>query len=334
MIVIESMEQLESLEKGWVLTIGNFDGVHLGHQHLIAAAKETSKRLGARGVAVMTFDPHPATLLRPDKQPGLLTPIPMRKVLLERYGADCLIIMKDRPDLFNLSPEHFVDDFLIPTVGPRAIVEGENFYFGYGRSGDIHTLEEMGKTRGFEAVCVGSRRLTTWGEKEVMYSSTLIRNTLERGNVERVRNVLGRCYRLVGPVISGRGVGRELGYPTANLEAGSQFIPAEGVYAGRVCFEDDYERACLSNKTHRAAFSLGRAKTFVTDHPLLIEAHILGENIGEVTGKYMAMDFVKLVRTQQRFDSREQLCRQIANDLETVREILKKDRKHKAEGNG
>lgn len=328
MKIIDTIDALNKIEKGWALTIGNFDGVHLGHQHIIQTARQTCQTAGACGVAVMTFDPHPATLLRPDKKLGLLTPLEMREVLLEQYGVDLLIVMRDKPEIFNLSPRRFVDDFLMKTVGPRVIVEGSNFCFGYGRSGDVNTLRKLGPERGFEVIEVDTQRLHTWGEMSVIYSSTLVRNSLERGDVITSRAVLGRPYRLVGQVTRGRGVGRELGYPTANIEPGEQFVPAEGVYAGRVSLAETYRGACSGTLTLPAAFSLGRAKTFISDHPLLIEAHILDEIPGDLVGKWLGMDFIKLIRSQQRFENKQALVRQIGIDLRQVRQVLRHD-KHK-----
>ncbi len=329
MKIYESYEQLENIEKGWVLSIGNFDGVHLGHQKIISTAHETAERLNAAGVAVMTFDPHPAALLRPGAKPGILTPMQMRKHLLERYGVNAMIIMTDRTDIFNLSPEKFVDDFLMKTLGPVAILEGPNFCFGYGRSGDIGTLKKLGEARGFEVIEVPPQRLYTWGEKPVMFSSTLIRNSLMRGDVHTARAVMGRPYRLVGEIVPGRGVGKTLGYPTANLKQGKQYTPAEGVYAGLVCIGDTFKDACIGDDTTPAVFSIGRAKTFESGLPLLIEAHLFEQKVPDLVGKYMAMDFIRLIRPQQVFDSREHLSKQIAVDCRQAKEVLLDEQQNK-----
>ena len=325
MLIIDNKESLGKLERGWALTIGNFDGVHLGHQQIIEATTKACKDNSARGVAVMTFEPHPAVILHPEKAPGLLTPLAMKKHLLEGLGVDCLIVLTDTPRLLNMSPGDFVDQFLMKTVRPSVVVEGPNFNFGYGRSGNIETLKALGELKGFKVVEVAPMELNIEGptdRRSVLCSSSLIRRLLETEQVEQAGNVLGRSYRLMGKTTAGRGVGRAIGFPTANIEAGSQVIPAEGVYAGFVAVADSIEQLSKAKAKRPAAFSIGRAKTFVSDHPLLIEAHILDEDVEDLSGKYLAMDFVKRIRGQRRFETKEKLAEQIAKDCKKVKEIL------------
>jgi riboflavin kinase/FMN adenylyltransferase len=158
----------------------------------------------------------------------------------------------------------------------------------------------------------------------VICSSSLIRRLLERGEVQKVADALGRPYRLVGKTILGRGVGRQLGFPTANIQPDRQIIPSEGVYAGYVVVGQTVEEACVGAAARPAAISLGRAKTFLTDHPMLIEAHILEPNVEDLYGKYLAMDFIERIRGQQRFDTRQSLIEQIDKDCKKVVGILDK----------
>ena len=322
MKIIDSKSSLANIEKGWVLSIGNFDGVHFGHREIIEKCKLAAKEHNAPGVAVMTFDPHPVAILHPEKAPGVLAPLEMKEYLLSQAGVDCMIIIRDSYDLLNLSPSDFVDKFLMATAAPKVVVEGSNFNFGYGRSGDVQTLREFGSQRGFDVIEVDAMHVNLDDRRVEVCSSSLIRNLLEKGQVHSASQVLGRHYRLVGQTVKGRGVGAEIGYPTANIDPVKQIVPDEGVYAGYVCIEDDLEHACGSSQRKKAVFSIGRAKTFISDHPMLIEAHILDETVGELYGKYLAMDFVRRIRSQERFEDRDALKKQIAEDSNAAREIL------------
>ncbi|MBW8017827.1 MAG: riboflavin biosynthesis protein RibF [Planctomycetes bacterium] len=322
MKVFESLESLENLEKGCVLTIGNFDGFHLGHQDIITAAQQAVGKFGASGTVVMTFDPHPVAILHPEKAPGVLTPLELKKTLLGRSGIDSLVIIKDSLGLLNLSPGDFIDQFLMKAASPKAVVEGPNFHFGYGRSGDIDTLRQFGSLRGFEVVEVRFKQINLNDRRLVNCSSSLIRIDLEDGNVKDAAAMLSRPYRLAGKTVKGRGIGRKLGFPTANIEPLKQVIPAEGVYAGFVAAADSLEEVCLSEANRPAAISIGRAKTFLTDHPLLLEAHILEDNVEDLAGKWLAIDFVDRIRSQKRFENRELLKEQISRDCKKAVYLL------------
>ena len=310
------------MDKGSVLSIGNFDGVHLGHREIIERCKIAASEYDAPGVTVMTFDPHPVAILHPERAPGLLTPLEMKEHLLAEAGVDRMVVIRDSYDLLNLSPKDFVDKFLMATAVPKVVVEGSNFNFGYGRSGDVRTLSELGSQRDFEVIEVKAMHVNLDDRRAVVCSSSLVRNLLEKGQVYDAAKVLGRNYRLVGQTVKGRGVGTEIGYPTANIDPVKQIIPGEGVYAGYVCIEDDMESVCGSSQQKKAVFSIGRAKTFITDHPMLIEAHILDEQVGDLYGKYLAMDFVKRIRSQKRFENKDVLKSQIAEDCKVAEKIL------------
>jgi len=320
--VIESKEQLTSVVPGQVLSIGNFDGVHLGHQKILQLARETAERLGSPGVAVMTFYPHPASVLNPDRSPRLLTSLEQKCWLLSRQCVDTLIIIKDTYEMLNLSPRDFIDKFLMRHIRPAAVVEGPNFNFGYGRSGDVNTLAELGRDRGFETVVVPPVETKLSDGRITMVSSSMIRRLLEEGEVTDAAAALSRPYRLMGRTVRGRGKGTEIGFPTANIESAEQIIPAEGVYAGRVAVGAACDSVASALDMTPAAISIGRAKTFVQDHALLIEAHLLTANVPDLTGRWLAMDFIARVRHQQRFDSAHKLAEQINRDCEEVRRML------------
>jgi riboflavin kinase/FMN adenylyltransferase len=202
------------------------------------------------------------------------------------------------------------------------VVEGEDFNFGYGRSGNVQILKELGQKFNFEIVIVPGKEIKLADEQTSRVSSTMIRHLLHKGKVADAAKSLGRYYRLSGQTTLGRGKGRKLGFPTANIDPVNQIIPAEGVYAGFVEITDSEEQLCESKNNLPAAFSIGRAKTFISDHPLMVEAHILEQDPGDLYGKYLAMDFVRFIRHQQKFSSPEQLSAQIEKDCQKTKQIL------------
>ena len=321
MKILRTVSELKSLKKGCVLTIGNFDGVHLGHQEIINFARKLADERQSE-LVLMTFEPHPVTILYPEKALGVLTPMVLKKHLLTQFGVDCLVVLESSYRFLNLSPESFVDEFLVKSVQPDVVVEGEDFNFGYGRSGNVRILKELGQKSNFEIVIVPGKEIKFADEQTARVSSTLIRHLLHKGKVADAAQALGRYYRLSGQTTLGKGKGRKLGFPTANIDPINQIIPGEGVYAGFVEITDTEEKLCESKNKLPAAFSIGRAKTFISDHPLLVEAHILGQDPGDLYGKYLAMDFVEFIRHQQKFSSPEQLSTQIKKDCEKAKEIL------------
>jgi riboflavin kinase/FMN adenylyltransferase len=322
MRIIDNQPGLSDLPKQMVLTIGNFDGVHRGHQAIIKTAKQAAAEKQTQ-VAAMTFDPHPAALLHPDKTPGILTPLAMKALLLESLSVDVLIVIKDSLKLLNLSPEQFVDEFLMEHLQPSVIVEGPDFNFGYGRSGDVNTLREFGKTRHFEVIEVPFVEYDIERNGTIhKCSSSDIRQLVEQGQVRNVSQILGRPYRLIGKTIPGRGVGRKIGFPTANLDPLEQVIPAEGVYAGYAVVGDCLDEVIFGGLRRPAAVSIGRAKTFVSDHPLLLEAHLLEDKVEDLRNKWIGLDFMRFIRHQQRFESKEHLQKQIIKDCQKALNYL------------
>jgi riboflavin kinase/FMN adenylyltransferase len=322
MQIIEDHQAISDLPKGMVLTIGNFDGVHRGHQSIITTARQLARDKQTQ-LAVMTFDPHPAVLLNPDRVPGILTPLKMKALLLESLSVDVLIVIKDSLKLLNLSPEDFVDQFLMENLSPSVMVEGPDFNFGYGRSGTIETLRQFGTTLNFEVVEVPfidiapDRDNTT--EK---CSSSSIRRMMEEGRPRRASQILGRPYRLVGKTIPGRGVGSQIGFPTANIDPVGQVIPAEGVYAGYAVVGDCLEDVAFGGLRRLAAISIGRAKTFLSDHPLLLEAHLLEDEVEDLRGKWLGLDFMRFIRHQQRYETKDDLKKQIQKDCDKALNYL------------
>jgi riboflavin kinase/FMN adenylyltransferase len=324
MRTIGTLSELGQIEKGCVLTIGNFDGVHRGHQEILAAAGATAKDRGAELVA-MTFEPHPVAILHPERAPGVLTPLELKASLLAQAGVGSLVVLRSGGDLLGLSPDDFVRRFLVENVRPSVVVEGGDFNFGAARAGNIETLRKLGIENGFDVSVIEPREIKLSTGQSVRVSSTLVRYMLESGHVADAREALGRPYRLIEEIIPGRGVGKKLGFPTLNMKKPKQVIPAEGVYAGFVRIGNSAADALSGGNAIPAAYSVGQARTYGDDFPLLIEAHLLNETVGAAVGKFMAMDFLERIRSQHKFKTPEDLSRQIARDCEEAGRILRAD---------
>ncbi|HUV41799.1 MAG TPA: bifunctional riboflavin kinase/FAD synthetase [Sedimentisphaerales bacterium] len=321
MKIIETIADLAKIPTGCVLTIGNFDGVHIGHQHILSAAGRIAAEKEVE-LAAMTFEPHPAAVLHPEKSPPVLTSLKLKTRLLAGCGVQCLIVLKDSSELMQLSPRQFVEEFLVGGVRPAVVVEGEDFNFGFNRTGNVHTLRSLGLEKGFAVVAIESKRVKLSIGGAVRVSSTLIRNLLQAGKVADAAVALTRPYRLMGPVIAGEGRGAKLGFPTANIQPTRQIIPADGVYAAFVQIGDTAQRLCRIEKGLPAAVSIGSAETFGTDRARLVEAHILAGGIRNLHSQYLAVDFVRRIRDQQSFAAETDLAEQIAKDCHIAKEIL------------
>ncbi|MCP4590718.1 MAG: bifunctional riboflavin kinase/FAD synthetase [bacterium] len=292
-----------------VLTIGNFDGVHRGHRQILAQAGlfATDREIP---VAVLTFEPHPLSVVGLRRSPPRLTVSAEKVQQLARAGADIVVEADSTPALLGLTPEEFVDRILVPRLHPTHIVEGASFGFGRGRQGTPELLGELGANRGFEVFVVEPVRLQVEHDETVLVSSSLIRKLLHQGRVHRAELCLGRPYTLVGTVTTGSQRGAHLGFPTANVDVPDQLVPGEGVYAGE---------ARLGDRVLAAAISIGAAPTFEgTD--LQVEAHLLDFD-EDVYGESIRLDFHRPLRAQQKFSSKEDLIRQVARDVEQVRRI-------------
>ncbi|NLX15321.1 MAG: bifunctional riboflavin kinase/FAD synthetase [Phycisphaerales bacterium] len=295
---------------GVVLTIGNFDGVHRGHQTILETARERANRIGTR-LVVMTFDPHPSAVLKPEHAPEVITPLPEKLRCMEAAGVDVVVLVHATPDFLSITCEDFIQRIILARFAPVAMVEGVSFGFGRRRQGDVNTLRDAAAKSGFELEVVEPISVALGGHTDTIISSSVIRHLLACGTVGQAAMCLGRPYRLFGQVVKGAERGRKMGVPTANLRVESQLIPAEGVYAGR---------AELDGRCVPAAISIGRTPTFET-HQLLVEAHFPGFE-GDLYGAHIFIDFLAWLRRQERFDSAEVLYRQIEKDISEVRDVL------------
>jgi riboflavin kinase/FMN adenylyltransferase len=318
---ISTISQLQKVRKGCVLTIGNFDGLHVGHQQILAAAKEAAAQRETQ-LLVMTFEPHPLAVLRPEKAPGVLTPLALKERLLTELGADCILVVESTSELLSLSAEDFVRRFLVENIRPGVVVEGESFNFGSGRSGGISTLQELGVENGFDVCVVTAKEVAFSSGRTVEVSSTVVRNLLANGDVADAAVAMGRPYRLMERIIAGRGKGRRLGFPTANMKLPGQIIPAHGVYAGFAEVADTPDQLLSARAKSPAALSIGTSATYGDENLLLIEAHLLIDGVGLLSGKWLAMDFVRRIRAQKKFKSESELSAQIAKDCKTARMFL------------
>jgi riboflavin kinase/FMN adenylyltransferase len=299
---------------GAVVTIGAYDGVHLGHQAVLRLVRELADARGLEA-ALVTFDRHPAEVVRPESAPRLLTTLEQRLELLDATGdLDlCWVLTFDEPRSKEAA-EDFVREVLVDGIGARLVVVGADFHFGHRRGGNVPLLERMGAELGFEVLGLGL--VAVEGEASgVPYSSTRIRELLAKGDVAEAARLLGRPHEVRGVVERGDQRGAEhLGMPTANLTVPERIcLPADGVYAGTFVAEDEVERP--------AAISVGTRPTFYEDGDVLVEAYVLDFD-GDLYGQRVKVRFREWVRGQERFDSTEALVEQMNADVEATRRIL------------
>lgn len=294
-----------------VVTIGNFDGVHLGHQHVIRRAREVADELGVRDVVAVTFDPHPIAVLRPEHAPPTLTTIERRCELLEDAGIDDVLVIPFSREIAGWSPERFVEEILVEALHAKAVVVGANFRFGYRAAGDVDTLRQAGRLHDFEAVAIALD-----GGPQV-WSSTYVRNCLAAGDVEGAAEALGHPFTVRGEVVKGDMRGRELGYPTANVPAaGMHAAPADGVYAGWLRRLDD------GSAPMPAAISVGMNPTFAGERERRVESYVLDRDDLELYGVRVEVSFVSRLRGMVRFDSADDLVETMGDDVARARLVL------------
>jgi riboflavin kinase/FMN adenylyltransferase len=299
---------------GAVVTIGAYDGVHLGHQAVLRLVRELADARGFEA-ALVTFDRHPAEVVRPESAPRLLTTLEQRLELLDATGdLDLCWVLTFDEARSKEAAEDFVREVLVDGIGARLVVVGADVHFGHRRGGNVPLLERMGAELGFEVLGLGL--VAVEGDPTaVPYSSTRIRELLAKGDVAEAARLLGRPHEVRGVVERGDQRGAEhLGMPTANLTVPERIcLPADGVYAGTFVAEDEVERP--------AAISVGTRPTFYEDGDVLVEAYVLDFD-GDLYGQRVKVRFREWVRGQERFDSTEALVEQMNADVEATRRIL------------
>ena len=296
-----------------VVTIGNFDGVHRGHQHVLAEARRLASTRGGLPVVAVTFDPHPMTVIRPDKAPEPLTSVEDRTALLAAAGADAVLVLAFTPELADESGAEFAESVVFGALHAAGVVVGDNFRFGHRALGDVDLLREVATAHGAEVV-----GLPLDGAGDRTWSSTYIRESLVAGDVAEAAEALGRLFSLHGRVVKGDQRGRELGFPTANVPVTTSrtAVPADGVYAGWMRRLDRVDAPWWPS-----AISVGTNPTFDgTDRR--VESYVLDRTDLELYDDLVEVAFVERLRGQVRYDSVEELVAQVRSDVDRARELL------------
>ena len=304
--LIRGIECVRDAHRGGVVTIGNFDGVHLGHQKIISSVTELASKLGKASLAV-TFDPHPIAAIAPDRAPRLLTDIDRKASLLRRYGIDNVLVINFTREFAATTPEEFVSDILVRGLGVKALVVGSGYTFGKARRGTTDFLYRQGRKHGFDVHVVRSVR-----RYKKIVSSTRIRVVLANGNVTKARGLLGRPYAIRGTVVTGAGRGaRILKTPTANFVTTAEVIPKDGVYA---------VRTEVGGKLFDGVANLGDNPTF-KNAQRSYEVHLLDFS-QDVVGDDIVVRFIERLRGEVKFPRPELLMAQIQDDIRRARVVL------------
>ena len=312
MQVLRDMAACPELVAGSAVTIGAYDGVHLGHRAVIEEVRSRASTLGVP-TALVTFDRHPAAVVRPESAPKLLTDLDQKIELLAAAGLDYTLVIHFDEERSHESAEDFVNEVLVGCLHARLIVVGEDFHFGRKRGGNVELLRSMGPNLGFD---VEGMTLVPIPGFEGPVSSTAIRGALSQGDVVTAGRLLGRPHEVRGAVERGDGRGGSvLGFPTANVAVPNEIqLPADGIYAGW------FERP--DGSTHAAAISIGRRPTFYPEGgPLMVEAYLLDFS-GDLYGERARVRFVSRLRGEERFESTEALVAQMNEDVEAARAAL------------
>jgi riboflavin kinase/FMN adenylyltransferase len=300
---IDGLKQLSNIG---VLSVGNFDGVHLGHLKLLELARELRDRDGG-GIALVTFEPHPLTVLRPEFAPPRLTPPELKEELLEELGVDHYVVLAPTTDVLGLTAESFWK-ILRDDVRPRHMIEGRSFTFGKGRGGNIERLREWSSESDVQLHILGAVTAALLDLQVVEVNSSLIRWLIANGRVRDAAIGLGRAYLVRGEVVKGHQRGRAIGVPTANIKFDDQLVPMDGVYAGRCAVE---------GVNYAAAISVGTMPTF-GENARQVEVHLLDFS-GDLYGRKLEVQMVDWIRGQRRFGNVEALKEQMGRDLDRVR---------------
>ncbi len=307
MEVINGLENIKKPFKNPVLTIGNFDGVHLGHQQLFKHVLKRAKEIDGEAI-VMTFYPHPLKVLKPENSgPPVITCHEQKIKLIEKCGMDVVITVNFTKDFAQMSAREFVEEVLWKKIGLKVIVVGWDYQFGRNREGNIDFLRREGKRLGFEVEVLDSIKVN-----DTIVSSTMIRRCVIEGDLKKAEELLGRKYEIVGQVVKGRDRGgRVLGFPTANIRMDDKLCPQTGVYAVEVI---------VDGKVYGGAANIGYNPTF-GDESLSLETHIFDFS-GDLYGKEITVRLIERLRPEKKFSGPEELAKQISIDIDKAKKIL------------
>jgi riboflavin kinase/FMN adenylyltransferase len=305
MQVFHGIQTVQRKLKNPAITIGNFDGVHKGHQALFQKVKQLAEKLNGDSV-VMTFDPHPLEVLFPQKIPSFLTSHLKKLELIERCGIDATIVVPFDHEFSRMSAREFVETVLVEKIGIKAIIVGYDYRFGHSREGNIDFLRQLGEQHGFMVETVSGISVN-----DTVVSSTAIRQMIINGNIREANKLLGRFFEVSGTVVPGRKRGTGLGFPTANIQMPSITSPKTGVYA---------VEAEVDGKIYGGAANLGYNPTF-GENDLSLEAHLFDFD-RELYGKQITVWFIDRLRDEKRFSSVDELAEQIGKDVAKAKKIL------------
>lgn len=311
MLVVHSLTSTVFPGERSVVTIGAYDGLHRGHIAVISSVVERAQQLGERS-AVVTFDRHPASVVRPESAPLLITSLEQRIELLEQTGVDAVVVLEFNEAASTEEAEDFIRRVFVEGLSAKEIIVGEDFHFGRGRRGDVRLLSAVGEEHDFVVTPLELRR----SDSEEIFSSTAIRAALRRGDIATANTMLGRNVVISGQVVHGDERGRTIGFPTANVDIPEGFIvPADGVYAARCMTEAGHQFACAVN--------IGKRPTFYgSADRSLVECHLLDFS-GDLYGQSLAVEFVERLRDEQRFEGLDALTAQLRTDVERTRELAR-----------
>ena len=298
MRLIQNLEELGALAPATVVTVGNFDGVHLAHQMLLRRVVERARVQGAVAAA-LTFDPHPTRVLAPERAPKLLTPVPEKARLIGALGIDLLVLLPFTGDLARMSPGDFVYDVLVRGLRARAVVVGPNFRFGYRQAGDIEHLAQFAREYGFELDILQALKI-----RDQAVSSTKTRELVAQGRVHLAGRLLGRAFSVSGPIVQGLGIGREQTVPTLNLAPTDRQLPRIGVYVARTH---------VGGREHESVVNVGRKPTF-GEHQVTVESFLLDYRDGRIDADEMTIEFLYRLRDERKFPDAAALKAQIIKD--------------------
>jgi len=309
MDLVEHIDKIEKPYNNAVITIGNFDGVHIGHQALFHEVIEKADAIDGTSI-VMTFEPHPVRVLKQNGHPPLITLYEQKVELIESSGIDILICIPFTLEFAAISAEEFVKDILLTRIGMKAIVVGEDYTFGKNRKGDIKLLQTYAKNYGFEVIVADW--ILALNKSPDRISSTRTRELVIEGRVAESQKLLGRYYQIRGVVTTGRNRGgRLLGFPTANIILHDELCPKTGVYAVTVEF---------GSKTHKGVANIGYSPTF-DDHVFSVEVHLLDFN-ENIYDRKIRVNFIQRIRDEKKFSNISELSDQIKKDIVKARKIL------------
>lgn len=305
MKIIRGLKNVSERFPNPVLTLGNFDGVHLGHQAIFKQVVERARKINGTSI-VFTFEPHPLKVLAPERSPRLLNTFDGKMKLLSSAGIDVVVCAEFTRDFAEQDPEDFAQKILHKTIGVKEVYVGYDYAFGKSREGGVESLKKMGQACGFSVSVVEAVRVN-----DVVASSSAVRDYISAGSVEKAAELLGRNYSIEGKVVHGSHRGRDLGFPTANLNTPNELLPAYGVYA---------VYAAVDGRSFQGVASIGVRPTFEAG-PLSVEVYLFDFE-GNLYGKQMEVSFVSFLRTEQKFPDVLSLISQMRKDVEEAKKKL------------